>query len=68
MIAMNGLEFVTNNKFVYNQKFIDASSIRAKLAVLMSGKDGILLRYINELTIKKLKKQGDKKKRRRGRK
>ena len=68
MIAMNGLEFVENNVFVYNQEFIDASSIRAKLAVLMSGKDGILLRYINELTIKKLKKQGDKKKRRRGRK
>ena len=68
MIAMNGLEFVTNNEFVYNQRFIYASSIRAKLAVLMSGKDGILLRYINELTIKKLKKQGDKKKRRRGRK
>ena len=58
MIAMNGLEFVENNVFVYNQEFIDASSIRAKLAVLMSGKDGILLRYINELTIKKLKKQG----------
>jgi hypothetical protein len=62
MIAMNGLEFVTNNKFVYNQKFIDASSIRAKLAVLMSGKDGILLRYINELTIQKRgKKKPDRK-------
>jgi hypothetical protein len=63
MIAMNGLEFVENNVFVYNQEFIDASSIRAKLAGLMSGKDGILLRYINEITIQK---RGNKK--RRGRK
>lgn len=57
MIALNGLDFV-NNKFVYNQTFIDTTSIRVKLALLMSGKDGILLRYINQLTIQK---RGEKK-------
>jgi len=61
MIALNGLDFV-NNKFVYNQTFIDTTSIRVKLALLMSGKDGILLRYINQLTIQKRgKKKRDRK-------